>query len=307
MNAPPLTASIARAAVLSPGREAQLWMLAFVALWAVVEVLAGGVLRSYSPYQVVWTRYSVHLALMLLLWGPRAPRSLVETRRPWYQLARSMLMVGMPASWIIAGQAGVNGRTVLALFWLSPLLVLAFAALLAGERATGRIWIAALIGGAAAVVTSLGPLPSSTLLLVFPAAMACTFALYVVMTRSLRHESRRANLFYTAFGVWVVLLPVMFGVWKTPTPIDAVVMFLVGAIGLVTLYALDRAAARAPVSLSAPVLWMQLAVTAGLVGALGHRPGRLAMVGLVVAIAMAAYVFVREPHLNVVEKDDINE
>ena len=86
---------------MSPRRRAMLLMLGFVTLWALIEAMAAHVLRRYSPYQVVWTRYAVHLLLMLLVWGWRQPATLWRTGRPVFQLARSLLMLGMPASWII--------------------------------------------------------------------------------------------------------------------------------------------------------------------------------------------------------------
>ena len=50
--------------------------------------------------------------------------ALVRTRRPVFHLARSMLMLGMPASWVIGMQAGLPGGVVMTGFWISPLLIL---------------------------------------------------------------------------------------------------------------------------------------------------------------------------------------
>ncbi|MEZ5286495.1 MAG: hypothetical protein R2712_17150 [Vicinamibacterales bacterium] len=132
--------------------------------------------------------------------------------------------------------------------------------------------------------------------------MAGTFALYVVMTRSLRSEDTRANLFYTALGVWVVLTPAMPWLWTTPTAGDLVVMAVIGGLGLFTLYAVDRAASLAPVSIAAPVIWMQLVVTTVASVALGASPGRRALAGSLVVLAVVAYMWVREPNLVVGEE-----
>ena len=42
-------------------RKALWFAVAFTVAWAVVEAIAGNVLARYSPFQVVWTRYGVHL------------------------------------------------------------------------------------------------------------------------------------------------------------------------------------------------------------------------------------------------------
>jgi drug/metabolite transporter (DMT)-like permease len=284
---------------MTAGRRSLLDMIAFVALWAAVEALATHLRRPYSPYQVVFTRYVVHLALMLVVWGWRAPAALVRTRRPVYQLVRSLLMLGMPASFIIARQRGVDAHTLLSIFWLAPLLVLGFAAVHLRERAPLRLWIAAAVAcGGALEVVGPGPLPPAPLL-IFPLGMAVTFSLYVAMTRSLRSETMRANLFYTALGVAAALAPLMARVWVTPSLHDLAVMVGVGVLGFGALLALDRSAAAAPVSLAAPVMGLQLVFTLGFAGL--QLPSIPAAAGLLAIGAAAVYVWAREPAILVKE------
>ena len=92
MRAPslPLAADLMRARILT---------VTVTGVWSGVEALAARVLHHYTVYQIVWARYGVHLLFMLLVWGTRQPASLIATRRPAFQLGRSMLMVLMPASW----------------------------------------------------------------------------------------------------------------------------------------------------------------------------------------------------------------
>jgi drug/metabolite transporter (DMT)-like permease len=279
-----------------------LWMIVFGALWAVIEALGGDLLNVYSPYQVVWTRYAVHILLMLAIWGWRQPASLWRTRRPMYQLARSLLMLGMPASWIIGVHLGIDPHTQMAIFWLSPLLILALAGIVLGERARRAQWLAAAVACSGAALMSLGaPLPKAALL-VYPLAMALTFSLYVVMTRSLRSETTRANLFYTALGVLLALSPFLAPLWAWPTPHDLAVMIGIGVIGFVALYALDRMAAAAPVSIAAPLSCLQLVFTLMIARSLGHDHSNLiAMAGLLLIGATALYLWARAPRLTVVE------
>lgn len=285
---------------MSPGRRGLLLMGAFVCLWAAVELLAGGVLARYSPYQVVWMRYATHIGLMLLLWGWRAPASLWRTRRPVYQLARSMLMLVMPASWVVALQQGMHVDTVMAIFWLSPLLILALAHGLIGERAPRAVWAAAVLACLGAnLLFSHGGVATPVLLLL-PLGMALSFSLYVVMTRSLRDEPLRANLFYTAIGVLLALSPAMPGLWIAPGGHDLLVMVAVGLLGFLTLLALDRMAAAAPVSLSAPLACLQLIPLMGVAWASGRsHAGWRSAVGLLIIVTVALYLWQREPALPV--------
>jgi drug/metabolite transporter (DMT)-like permease len=280
---------------MSSGRRSMLLMAGFVFLWTAVELLAASLLVKYSPYQVVWMRYGVHLVAMLLVFGWTQPASLWRTARPARQWLRSLLMLAMPASWIMGTQHGVQPDTLMAVFWTSPLLIMALAHLLLGERAPWELWLAGALSCVGANLLFVrGPLPLSMELL-FPLGMALSFSLYVVMTRTLRHEPLRVNLFYTAVGVFVALSPAMPGLWRTPSTGDLLAMVGVGLLGWATLYALDRMAATAEVSQSAPVLSLQLVFLLA-AGWLAGQPasGWRAVAGPAMILAVAILLWLGE-------------
>jgi drug/metabolite transporter (DMT)-like permease len=248
---------------MNASRRGMLWMIAFVALWALVETLAGWLRHPYSPYQVIWARYGSHLAIMLAIWGWSEPAVLMRTGRPVLQIARSLLMLIMPAAWILALQHGLTPEAVLAVFGVAPLMIGAFATMLLKERPTLGIWVsAAIVSIGALFCLSLDTRPS---LIAVAAALtaSASFSLYVVLTRMLRGESLHANLFYTALGVFAVLSFFLPTIWVMPTPNDALVMILIGAFGLLALLALDRAAQAAPVSTGGAMVDTRLLVLAG--------------------------------------------
>ena len=282
---------------MNAGRYSMLLMIAFGALWALLEAVATHLTRSYSPFQVVWTRYAAHLAFMLAVWGWRQPVSLLRTRRPLLQLARSALMIVMPASFVFGVMRGLSADTLMAVFWVTPLLILALSAMVLREAAPPALWLAAAAATAGAVLV-LGPRPPPASLswLVWPLTMAGSFSLYVAMTRLLRSETTRANLFYTALGVFVVLSPVMLFVWITPSRHDLAVMVAIGLIGWVSLYCLDRMAAAAPVTESAPLAPTQVAVVAGVGLLAGHfHPRPEVWAGLVLLAGAALVAWWRAP------------
>lgn len=281
---------------MSPARRSALHALAFVVLWSAVETIAGGVLRAYSPYQVVFTRYVVHLALAAALWARGDPASLLRTRRPGYQLVRSLLMLVMPASWVMAGERGVPIDTTLAVFWLSPLLILLFARLALGERSPRSAWILAAIASAGAIALhrprELPPLA----LLPLPLAMGVSFSLYVAMTRALRSEPLRANLTHTALWVALPLSFAMPRLWTTPSPRDLAVMIAIGVLGFATLWALDRMAAAAPLAAAAPVVALQAPIALAMVALLGgDLPGPRRALAVLLVVAAAAWIWIRQP------------
>jgi drug/metabolite transporter (DMT)-like permease len=254
-------------------RRSQVLMMAVVIMWTLVELIASTLLNHYTAYQVVWTRYGVHLLLMLAWWGWRDPLSLLRTRRPGVQWSRSSLMFVMPVSWYLATKAGVRESTTMLIFWFSPLVVLALARLSLGETVPRSAWMLCLAGALGGTVCfAPTPLPRPLWLAAAPLGMGLSFAIYVVMTRTLRDEPVRVNLFYTALGVFLLLTPIVPFEWVTPNAADLAKLALVGTVGYFALFALDRLVAASTVSASAPLFHLQLALGVAFSVALGHAP-----------------------------------
>jgi drug/metabolite transporter (DMT)-like permease len=287
---------------MSENRTALQAILAAMLLWVVMDVTAGMFAGHYSSFEVVWLRYGVHLVLMFLVWGWRGPSLLWRTERPLFQLGRSMLMVGMPTSWILGMRWGVAEPEMLSVFWLSPLILLVIAGSFLQERVSTLVWVFTAIAcvGALMLLRPNFQLPLHLLLL--PLVMAVCFAAYVAMTRSLRSEDRRVNLFYTAFGVFIAFTPLMARVWTTPLPRDVPLFIGIGVFGFLSLYAIDVGAAAAPVSIGAPATYVQpllVAAAAGVVA--GQRLTELGWAGVLLISTSVAFIWVRAPHLRVFE------
>lgn len=274
---------------MSGHQRSTFYMVGFVFLWAFIELMGAVLLARYSAFQVVWTRYLVHLGLMVMIFGWRAPGSLLRTRRPGFQVLRSLMMLIMPASWVLATSMGA-GWTAAGWFWTAPLMILAFSALLLRERSSPAITLAAAVGGLAAVVLISGLSVPSGWQWLPVIGMAASFGLYVVMTRSLRTEPLRANLFYTALGVFVAVTPVVPAVWQTPGASDLALFVAVGGFGLVCLWCLDRAMAHAPVSDTAPLLLAQVPFMVSLGWIAGHDTPDNRTLFLVAAIIVACAI-----------------
>jgi len=274
---------------MSGHQRSALYMVGFVFLWAFIELMGSVLLARYSAFQVVWMRYLVHLGLMVMFFSWRAPGSLLRTRRPGFQLLRSLMMLIMPASWVLATWMGA-GWTAAGWFWTAPLMILAFSALLLRERSSPAVTLAAAVGGPAAAVLIAGlSLPAGWQWLPV-VGMAASFGLYVVMTRSLRTEPLRANLFYTALGVFAALTPVVPFVWQTPGLIDLALFVAVGGFGLVCLWCLDRAVSNAPVSDTAPLLLAQVPFMVSLGWIAGHNAPDSRTLFLMAAIIIASAI-----------------
>jgi glycosyltransferase involved in cell wall biosynthesis/drug/metabolite transporter (DMT)-like permease len=247
-------------------------------LWPIMEALAGVLSRGYSPFQIVWVRYSTHLLLMLALWTPGGPLRLLQTRQPGLQAVRSLTMLGMPACFVFA-VARLSVSTTMAVFWVAPLMALLLASLWLRERVGWPCWIGACLGyaGALLILAPAGLRPGAV---VFPLGMAACFALYQALTRRLREETTAARLFYTALGVWIPLALAAPWFWRMPTLRDLAVMMVIGVLGFIFLLMLDYALDVTPLSRLAPFalaqpIWSTL-TTAALTG---QPPGLMAVAG----------------------------
>ncbi len=241
-------------------RIAMLLMALFAVLWAVLEDELGVRLRHpYDLTEIVWFRYATHLLVVGLVWGVRQPTTFWRTSRLGLQLGRSILMLIMPVSFALAVMQGAPASAVWAVFWSAPLMIVCFARVLSPERVPAWVW-AVTIAASLGAIAMVGPrgLPGG-MGAVWPVLMAASFALYVVLTRTLRTETLSANLFYTAVGVIIPLSVYVPRIWVMPSRHDAVILFGIGALGFLALLALDRAAERAEVSRTAAFLTLQVA------------------------------------------------
>lgn len=261
------------------------YALVFGALWAAEEALTGLLLPRYGLGQVVWMRFVFHLLLVLLIWGRTDLGSLVRTRRPVLHLARAMVLVAMPACWALGMRRGLPAATLMSVFWLAPLLILAMARLTLRERIAPKVWVVTALASIGVFVMT-GPhrLPEATLL-VYPMGMALSFSVFLVLTRVLRDDPEPVGLMYLGLGVCVLLAPVLPGSWTTPRPFDLLVTGAIALAGIGALLAMGRLVSGSRLSRSAPMAYLQIPFAMGLGWWLGREaPGWHGGAGLAVVL-----------------------
>ncbi len=259
---------------------------------AAVKLLAA----DYPVMQIVWARFTGHLAVMLIVFLPRYGRRLFAARRPGVQIGRSLLMLSSNLLFVMA-----IGRTPLAtasaIGFTSPLLVVAMAVPLLGERVGPRRWIAVLAGfaGALAVIRPGSGFQNPAALLLL--ASSAAYALYQIATRWVAAFDGAATgiIFSALIGSLATSLVLPFVVVMPKTPLDLALFVSLGLIGGGGHYLIIRAFQHAPAAVVAPLGYIELLGTATL-GYLvfGNFPDAWTWLGAAVIIASGLYVALSE-------------
>lgn len=270
-----------------------LLLAAAVLLFALMDTTNKYLTASFAVPLVVAMRYLVNLALLMVFVAPRQGKRLYQTKRTGLVLLRSASLVVASFFMGLALQRMPVAECT-AIIFLAPLLLVLVAGPLLGERPGLVGWTAALAGFAGVLLivrpdSGLDPVGLACLCV----TTTCT-VVYNLLSRVLaRTESTMAMLFYSAlvgavaFGAY---LPWSIG-QVLPTLWQWALLLSLGVTGGIGHFLFTTAFRHAPVSVLAPVNYLQL-VWAGLLGWLvfGHVPDSLTLTGMAVVSAAGVAV-----------------
>ena len=253
-----------------------------------------GTEAGYPAVQVVWARFTLHLAGLALLM-PHRLGALFRTERPALQMLRGGFLVASTAfSFAALERLALPEMTVIT--FVAPLLAMALAVLWLGERVGARRWAAALIGFAAVAVAA-GPdgLTANTGV-VLALGMALFYALYQVATRALRHAAPAPTaLFYAALAGAAASSAVVPFFWRVPDLAGWGLLALPALFGAVGQYVLIRAYETAPAGLVAPFMYIEFVWSVALgLAVFGFFPDGWTLAAAAVIIGSGLYIRHRE-------------
>lgn len=262
---------------------------AFTLAWALMEIIAP--VTGLSPYEIVWTRYGVHLLVLMLIVGRRPKASVVRTKQPVLEIVASLSMLGMPMCFVFAARH-MPLQDAIAVFWTAPALVLGFGALLGQQFGGVRTVIAVILGLFGALLICKPDAAALRPAAIFAIGMSACFALYVVLMGTIRRDAISTKLFHTALWVFVILTLDLPRFWRMPTAVGIVGIVAIAVLGLGGLYLLDAALETTTPAIIAPILYMQIAWDALLhmlrhLQKFGQLPDRATLVGVLLVIAVA--------------------
>ncbi len=158
---------------------------------------------------------------------------------------------------------------IVALMMTAPLLIAMLSGPLLRERTGIFEWTGVVVGFIGVLIMTVsgdtGPGLSATLLCL---SASFFYALFVIMTRRMSDtESSETLLLYSASGTVLCCLPLMFWLWKTPSPVFLFAMLILGVISTAGHWLLVTGYSSAPAYIVAPFEYTAL-VWAALIGLL---------------------------------------
>ena len=217
-----------------------------------MDALAKLLGEGYGVVQLVFCRNLFGLIVVLFLVWREGGRQTLKTRHPFLHLLRGLCALATTFCFF-SGLQYMPLAEALAIAFAGPIFIAALSGPALKERVGPRRW-AAVLAGFAAVLLILRPgsgafQPASLL----PLAAALGYAVVMITSRRLsREDSSSSILFWTAIvGLLGSLLPLPFG-WITPTPVDWLLLIVMGSAGSVTMFLMVQAYRHAPAAVLAP-------------------------------------------------------
>lgn len=246
--------------------------------------------------EIVFMRYLVHVALILVLIMPTRGRGLFRTGRLWMEIARGLCLLGVTAGNFLAMRflpLTVTG----ALMFTMPLMVCGLSVPLLGEVVGWRRWLAIIVGFIGVLIIVRPGTEAFHPAAFFCLAGALCAALYSILTRKLAGvDSAATQQVYAGLVALVCVTPFAFNGWVWPH--DAATWFAFFAIGSfgVLAHGINTIAYRfAPPSALVPFSYLELVYLAFASWILFVEPPDVWFyVGAPVIILSGIYIWLRE-------------
>jgi drug/metabolite transporter (DMT)-like permease len=271
-------------------------MLLGVCLFSFGDALGKVMVARYPVSELLLLRAAVPLAILLaLIWRQRA--TLPRLERPGLQLLRMALSTTEVAAFFVA-VVYLPLADVITYYLACPIFVTALSAIVLREKVGWRRWSAVLVGFSGVLIA----LQPSAQTVTWPALIALagslSFAVLMIVTRSLRATPDivlAATQFAGTFTVGAVLAPFA---WRTPNLPDLGLFVLAGCISIVALLCINRALKLTPASVVVPYQYSMI-VWAVMFGyaVFGDVPSPATIAGAAIIICAGLYIFIREQQL----------
>lgn len=274
--------------------QAILWMIATGVLFVAVTATVKHGAKDLPAAESAFLRYVLGLVFLFPMLRPLRDAKLTTRQKKHFWVrgfAHSLAII----LWFFA-MTRITVAEVTAMNYMTPIYITIGAALFLGERLATRRMVAIVAGflGALIILRPGFRELSDGHFAMIGAAMLFAVS-YLTAKRMADEVSPTAVVAMLSITVTICLLPFAIAVWQTPTPTELFWMFIVATLATAGHYTMTLSFAAAPVSVTQPVVFLQL-VWSVLVGALFFSEpadGWVVMGGAVI-VGATTFIAIRE-------------
>lgn len=237
-----------------------LLMLGAGLCFAALDATSKYLVQLFPVPMLVWSRYTLHMLLMVIFLAPSMRTRLIATKRPLALSVRALLLVGTTGFSFVA-YSTIPLAEGTAFLFVTPLIVVVLASWLLKESVTPARWIAIIagFGGVLLIARPGGALTTQGIF--FMSLAAICYAVYLIQTRQLSaSENTITMLFYTALigTISMSLAAPLYWHGISPDWMQALLIASLGIYGGTGHLLITRAFRHAPASILSPFLYVQL-------------------------------------------------
>jgi drug/metabolite transporter (DMT)-like permease len=274
-----------------------LFTIAAALCFASMDATSKLLVTRYSIVQILWIRYIYFVGFSLVMMRRSGVRATMRSRRPWLQAGRALVLIVENGVFVLAFKY-LPLAEVHAIAASSPLIVVALAAPLLGERAGLSRWIAVGAGFAGVLVVLRPGFQAMHWPLLVPVAGAFLWALYQILVRLCgRADGPLTTLFWSAVVGCAAVSAVGPFQWRPPDAVSWLLLLVVALFGSLGQFALIKALQHAEAGAVQPYSYTLLlwAATLGYL-VFGNVPDRWTIAGGAVVVSSGIYSWWQQRH-----------
>ena len=261
-------------------------------LFACMDAVSKHLTTSLPIVEILWVRYALFTLFGLLMALSLGGIVSLRTKMLKLQIVRGFAMLGDIALFTLSFRF-MQLAEAHAIAAIAPLMVMAFAVPLLGEKVSHRQWMAVSTGliGVLVIVR-----PETNLfqpISILPFLATVSFSLYIILTRLVgKYDNLATSVFYTGVIGLTVLTAVAPFYWRTPTAEEGAWLVAASCLGVWAHICVIRGLSLSEASILQPFNYVLLvgAIILGFV-VFGNFPNATTVVGALIVIVSGLYAW----------------
>ena len=229
--------------------------------FSVMELTAKELGQSFNPFQIVFSRYSSQLILLLIIFNKNT-YSHLSSQFPLLQILRGALLL-VTTCFMFSGLAYLPFAENIAIYMIGPVITLILAFFILKEKISLTHMVIVVIGLIGAIIISKPNSNTFNYAIIFPFLAALCFAFFTISTKFLNtSDSNQTTLLYTAISGSILSLPFVFFYWETPDFNQLSLMFCLGLLATIGHFFFIEALKVINASFAAPFVYLTVLLAA---------------------------------------------